>query len=119
MPRVTGRTEASKAHRASRESDECFRLSIKTRAHAKQTAGVTVRINIQSKGVADQSLLKPLVAYQTQALPAQSSEQTSSAMDSADGVIFLETMLCVAFMITQTMSPEIAHAQINRTAQAW
>jgi len=61
----------------------------------KQTAGVTISISIQNKGVADQSFLKPLVAYHTQALATQTLEQISSATDSATpGTILVNGALC-------------------------
>jgi hypothetical protein len=59
---VTGKNPAAKAHHSNRQNCECFRASTKTIPVPKETAGVTIIINIQGKGVADQSFLKALVA---------------------------------------------------------
>ena len=84
MPTVTGTNAAANAHRFSCENRRCLRLSIKIRTIEKHIAGVTISISIQNRGVADQSCLKPLVAYQTPTLAAQPNEQMSSATDNAD-----------------------------------
>ena len=52
---------AAKAHHSIMVNRECFRASNKIMPPAKQTAGVIITASIHNKGVADQSLPKPLV----------------------------------------------------------
>ena len=61
-PRVTGSNVAANAHHSIIPNWQRFRASTKIMPPAKQIAGVTVTASIHNKGVADQSLLNPLVA---------------------------------------------------------
>ena len=61
-PRVTGSNVAANAHHSIIPNWQRFRASTKIMPPAKQIAGVTVTVSIHNKGVADQSLLNPLVA---------------------------------------------------------
>ena len=62
VPRLTGSNAASNAPQTSRENRVRLRASARIMPMLKQIAGVTITISIQNKGVADQSLLKALVA---------------------------------------------------------
>ena len=62
VPAVTGRNIAASAQHSISVNFECFRAPIKIMPPAKQIGGVTVTVSIHHKGVADQSLLNPLVA---------------------------------------------------------
>lgn len=85
VPAVMGRIDNASAPCAKREMRECFRQSTNPMTREKQTAGVTMSTVTQAAGVANQSLVKPLVAYQTQMLAAHNNEQTRSANDKAEG----------------------------------
>lgn len=61
-PRVTGSKVAANAHHSSIPNWPRFRAATKIMPPAKHIAGVRVTVSIHSKGVADQSLLNPLVA---------------------------------------------------------
>ena len=62
VPRVTGGSPAANADHSSQEDRVCLRASTKIMPQEKQIAGVIMTISIQDNGVADQSLLSPLVA---------------------------------------------------------
>jgi hypothetical protein len=66
-----------------------FRLNLlpgptRIRTAEKQIVGVTISSSIQNKGVTDQSSLKALAVNQAQAATTQTTEQMSSATDTAD-----------------------------------
>ena len=61
VPTVTGNNIAANAHHSITVNRDCFRASNRIMPPAKQTAGVTITASIHNKGVADQSLPKPLV----------------------------------------------------------